>query len=194
MWFEIFIEHYTNSLENILDTVYEADSLFPNTGRELRVRCIQIVSKHYDRQENVALGSLENISDKVIEYSSRIPMHIVKAVALEESRLRMEDKYYKEYFVTPPETVEDAILKEAIEHVIGKIPASTDLLLYRIALRLHVNSMKNDSIFLKNDLTIKSNIRPGMSIYGLCVMDERGQIIQLGGERKYYRYLLCSAS
>ena len=61
-------------------------------------------------------------------------------------------------------------------------------------MRIHANELKNDSIFLKNDLTSSSMLRPGMSVHGACVRNKGGKVVQLGGEQKYYRYLLCSIS
>ena len=188
-WFTAFAMRLHD--EGLDSAIMHADCLCNSASSLLFIRCGQFQSVNmYIREERLALGSLENVRSDIIEAARKIPFELVRAIAEEECRLRLEPNIYESGITI---SIEENIAMQAIYNIIKKTPAKNEVTLYRVASRMHAKDLQR-VFFVTNDKTIKSQLYPGDVIpLNSSLVDRSGKHVDIGVSAKEV-YLLVSQS
>ena len=177
--------------EGLNSAIMHADLVCRSASSLLFIRCQQFQSvTMYMREERLALGSLENVQSDIIEAARKIPFELVRTIAEEECRLRLQPDIYTTGITF---SIEQKLAKQAIHNIMKKTPGKNEVLLYRVAARIHAKDLQG--VFLvTNDKTKKSQLYPGDVIpVNSSLVDNNGKHVDIGMSAKEV-YLLVSQS
>lgn len=163
-WLRRFVTLVAYNGTNPVIAAAECDIHVPNASKHIRLRCRDINFDEHACQERLTFGSVERVHPRTRAAAQHIPLPVVAKIAKEEERLRMTQGAYAGTAVIPSQSIEDDITRKALRTVIGGEPGGDEIVLYRVALRLHATQLQNDIVFLRSDRTATTMFLPGDTV------------------------------
>ena len=128
------------------------------------------------------MGSLCNLSEGLLEQAHRLPIDMLQCIAREDSKLRISAEWQDRYRSSalqqetgvPSQAVEDELLAVAIARcgllnsVLISTPATLQII--RVAMRLRVDTLRDEWLPMRSDLTCAPTVCVGDRVPpDLCV-------------------------